>query len=247
MFSYYGSKSKVVRKYPAPQHRTVIEPFAGAAHYSVYHAVKGNIDRAILIDKDPIVCAVWRYLIQADPDEVRNLPVFHPGQEIKHDHQGARLLLRFLHDRGRAQPSTHAASFVTYYAKDRGRPHEARTALGVIADQLPYIRNFQIIQGGYHNSPDIEATHFIDPPYQYDGGEAYTYGSDRIPYDDLARKVKQWRGLKIVCEGPNADWLPFRYLCRQQGAAQTAPVEAIYVCRTRAKGDKSKARVTMGA
>ena len=30
-FGYYGSKWAMARLYPAPQHRTIIEPFAGAA------------------------------------------------------------------------------------------------------------------------------------------------------------------------------------------------------------------------
>jgi len=36
MWSYYGSKSKVVKHYPKPKYDLIIEPFAGAAWYSVF-------------------------------------------------------------------------------------------------------------------------------------------------------------------------------------------------------------------
>jgi len=34
MFSYYGSKSKIVDYYPPPKHKRIIEPFAGSARYT---------------------------------------------------------------------------------------------------------------------------------------------------------------------------------------------------------------------
>jgi len=36
MFSYYGSKSKLAQHYPTPKYDTIVEPFAGAAGYSLY-------------------------------------------------------------------------------------------------------------------------------------------------------------------------------------------------------------------
>lgn len=35
MFSYYGSKSKIVNYYPPPKENIIIEPFAGSARYSL--------------------------------------------------------------------------------------------------------------------------------------------------------------------------------------------------------------------
>lgn len=34
MFSYYGSKSKIIRYYSEPKHDIIIEPFAGSAQYA---------------------------------------------------------------------------------------------------------------------------------------------------------------------------------------------------------------------
>ena len=35
MWSYYGSKSKIINKYPEPLYGKVIEPFAGTARYAM--------------------------------------------------------------------------------------------------------------------------------------------------------------------------------------------------------------------
>jgi len=40
MFSYYGSKKKIVKYYPEPVHDVIIEPFAGAAWYSLEYPIE---------------------------------------------------------------------------------------------------------------------------------------------------------------------------------------------------------------
>jgi site-specific DNA-adenine methylase len=35
MFSYYGTKKRIVNKYPEPKYDKIIEPFCGAAQYSL--------------------------------------------------------------------------------------------------------------------------------------------------------------------------------------------------------------------
>lgn len=51
MFSYYGSKSKVVDLYPSPKFGKIIEPFAGSARYSLKY-----FDRdVLLVDKDVFI------------------------------------------------------------------------------------------------------------------------------------------------------------------------------------------------
>ncbi len=47
MFSYYGSKSKIIKYYSTPKHDTIIEPFAGSAQYSFHYWDK----QVILIEK----------------------------------------------------------------------------------------------------------------------------------------------------------------------------------------------------
>ena len=64
--------------------------------------------------------------------------------------------------------------------------------------------------GDYRQAPDIEATWFIDPPYQHVPGR-YHHGPETIDYDELAEWAMSRRGQVIVCEGPDGDWLPFEH------------------------------------
>lgn len=72
MFSYYGSKSKVVKYYPEPMYDTIIEPFAGSARYSLHgDNWKRNV---ILVDKYDVICSIWSFLIKAKEEDVLSLP-----------------------------------------------------------------------------------------------------------------------------------------------------------------------------
>ena len=57
MFSYYGSKSKIVDYYPPPKYGKIIEPFAGSARYSLRFWQKD----VLLVDKYPVIIEVWNY------------------------------------------------------------------------------------------------------------------------------------------------------------------------------------------
>lgn len=72
-------------------------------------------------------------------------------------------------------------------------------------------RSYRYIEGDYADAPDIEATWFIDPPYQR-VAKGYTYGASDIDFDVLAEWCRSRRGQVIVCEQEGADWLPFRPL-----------------------------------
>ena len=58
MFSYYGSKSKIVDYYPPPKHKRIIEPFAGSARYSL----KYWQNDVLLVDKYEVVVNLWKWL-----------------------------------------------------------------------------------------------------------------------------------------------------------------------------------------
>ena len=65
MFSYYGSKSKIVHLYPTPKFDKIIEPFAGSARYSLRFWQKD----ILLVDKSELVIEVWHYLQNASKNE----------------------------------------------------------------------------------------------------------------------------------------------------------------------------------
>ena len=78
MFSYYGSKSKIVHLYPTPKYDDINEPFAGSARYSLRFW-----DRNItLIDKYPVIVEVWKYLQQASVKDILGLPKLKKGMLI---------------------------------------------------------------------------------------------------------------------------------------------------------------------
>jgi site-specific DNA-adenine methylase len=59
IFSYYGSKSKIWKKYPAPLHNIIIEPFSGAANYSLRYSHGRHV---ILIEKNPVIVSMLKWL-----------------------------------------------------------------------------------------------------------------------------------------------------------------------------------------
>src|SRR4051812_26798269 len=83
MFYFYGGKRRLARRYPAPKHRVVVEPFAGSAAYSMLHLVpvKGQraVDKVILIEKDQRVCDTWEKLLAMDVDALMSYPIPEAG------------------------------------------------------------------------------------------------------------------------------------------------------------------------
>lgn len=79
MFSYFGSKHRLARRYPEPDYDTIVEPFAGSAGYSFYGTRWRK--RVYLYDVDENVVEVWRYLIEASADDIMSLPVLKKGKK----------------------------------------------------------------------------------------------------------------------------------------------------------------------
>lgn len=81
MFSYYGTKKKIAKVYPKPLHETIIEPFAGAAMYSLYD---NNWEKNVILNEKYIkVYNVWDYLInQAKESDIKNLPDLVTGLNL---------------------------------------------------------------------------------------------------------------------------------------------------------------------
>lgn len=213
MFSYYGSKSKIIDYYPAPKHSKIIEPFAGSARY----ALKWFDRDVLLVDKWDVIIKIWHYLQAASPADIMALPepAYKESIEKYNLSDGERLLMGFMVSRGVAFPQKTVQQFSDI--------HEAKTQ---IAAQLYKIRHWEIRQGDYRDIPNQEATWFIDPPYQF-GGEYYWTGNKHINYPALADWCKAREGQSIVCENTKADWLPFYSMFELHGTIHTT-VEAIW-------------------
>jgi hypothetical protein len=95
-----------------------------------------------------------------------------------------------------------------------------------IASQLGAIRHWTLIEGAYGAAPDVDATWFIDPPYQV-AGKRYRCGSKGIDYAALGAWCATRQGQVIVCENVGAAWLPFRPW-REIRGSRKASHEAIW-------------------
>lgn len=218
---YFGSKWKIAPLYPTPEHQIVIEPFAGGAGYSVRHH-----DRDVmLVERDPTIAAIWRWLIAASPEDVRAIPLLRRGQTT--DEAGmtevVRDLVGFWVNAATSTPCRQIGGYARNWKSSDVWNGETRERL---AKQVALIKHWRIVEGSYEDAPDIEATWFVDPPYQQMGRH---YRHHDIDYARLADWVRSRRGLVIACENVGATWLPFVPFVNSASAHKRRSVEAIYV------------------
>ena len=208
--SYFGSKYRASRHYPPPRHETIIEPFAGGAGYSLrYH--RKNV---ILVDANPKIAAIWRYLIRAQPMQILALPDV-PAEGI-HTVGGMtpveKWLVGFWLNGGVAAPRVKPSRWCREANGNSAGfwGHKCRERLAEMVDK---IKHWRVIEGEYSIAPECEATWFIDPPY-IDKGKHYP-----TPFTDFSRLAKWCKarsGQVMVCEQSGARWLPFKPLAKIQ-------------------------------
>jgi site-specific DNA-adenine methylase len=221
-FLYFGGKSTLSRYYPPPQHETIIEPFAGSAGYSTRHHHR----RVILLDKDPVVVGIWSWLLRSPARDILALPDLAAGQRV--DDLAVCEEVRWLIGRWINYGATAPAQTRTPWSIENVHSSWGRTVRARLASQVEKIRHWQVMAGDYFNAPDIEATWFIDPPYQV-AGKGYTFGSGQIDFAALGAWCRSRRGQVMVCENDGADWLPFRpFRELARGVGKTSSTEAIW-------------------
>lgn len=214
MFYYYGRKKKVGKYYPSPKFETIIEPFAGSAAYSLHN---DNWKKSvILVEKDVQVFNIWDWLINhATQKEVDNLPTLKKGERSS----------EFLH-------IIHCASKMAFSYKNitvtEILARNWDVTRRVVQRDLFKVKHWKVIHGDYTDSPNIEATWFIDPPYQGAPGMGYRCSSNQIDYDLLGKWVHTREGEVICCDGPDASYLPFEPLVDLVGIAGKRSKEMLY-------------------
>jgi site-specific DNA-adenine methylase len=211
VFYFYGGKRRLARRYPAPKHRVVVEPFAGSAAYSMVHLVpvKGQraVDQVILVEKDKRVYDTWVELLAMDVKDVLNYPIPEAGERT------SDFLLM-------TSACSNRIARTAEMTVTKRMPVVLKRMFRQIAATLPHAKGrVEIINGDYTEAPDITASWFIDPPYHVDGraqsrGMGYADGCDSysLDYEALGEWCRGRRGQKIVCEQHGATWLPFRHL-----------------------------------
>ena len=207
-FSYYGSKFRGYKHYPHPHHDVIIEPFAGAAAYACQLS---GCRRVVLVEKNPVIAGIWKYLKKVTWQEILSLPDLEEDQQVSDLKvcQEAKWLIGYWVNKGCSKPAQTASKWMRdeRYSSQFWGPRKRK----VIANQIPFIRNWKIIEGDYTLAPDIKATWFVDPPY-IDKGYAYACNGDDIDYAHLGEWCRTRKGQVIVCEQEGAEWLPFEKL-----------------------------------
>lgn len=211
-FSYFGSKHGLAPHYQPPGFGTIIEPFAGAAGYSVYWARPGQ--RVFLYDKDPRIVALWETLMGASAAQVLSDCEEQVAAGI-----ATHPFLTMIEGSGSVRAAGMREELVNDWLKVQWG-QARRRILGV----LPLVQSgkWSIECCSYETLENRRAVWFIDPPYKPYGtaaGSEYREGASGIDYEHLAAWCKARSGQVIVCEQQPADWMPFRPFRRQNSQA----------------------------
>lgn len=200
-FCFYGGKWRVGRRYDAPVHDEIIEPFAGSAGYSMRYPHLA----VSLYDADPVIVGLWKYLIGVSEKEVLALP-----RTVEHIDrvavcEEARWLIGFWLNKGMTAPCKTPSKWM----RDGWRPNSqwGPVIRQRIASQLEAIRHWKVEQRSYEDVPQRPATWFVDPPYNNRVGRRYRF--HELDYGALGAWCRSLPGQVTVCEQSGALWLPF--------------------------------------
>lgn len=210
MWGYYGSKSKIVNKYPAPKYDVIIEPFAGTAQYSLKYFEKD----ILLIEKYDVIVNLWRWLQQCSPGDILSLPRLKEGENVDDFHFDcleAKHLVGFIIAGAPSQPKKTASKW-----KATIRPNTQNYKLNLVANSLYKIKHWNILLGDYTLAENKPAAWFIDPPYEF-GGQYYRHGNKNIDYSILRKWIEERNGQVIACENSKATWMNFKPLSEMNG------------------------------
>lgn len=222
-FSYFGSKYRMAKHYSQPFYKTIIEPFAGAAGYSLMYPEK-NI---VLYDNYEPVVMLWQYLIKVKKEEILNLPLDCNGHEFCKEFPisdcnipiEAKILIGFWLTESQTSASRYPLS------KSRGGNWTARKR-EMLANQVGFIKHWKVENKPYNEIDyNLKCTWFVDPPYSQAGKR---YRNNSIDYQHLGNWCKARQGQTIVCEQSGADWLEFSTFQKVSNASNKKYEEVIW-------------------
>lgn len=172
----------------------------------------------ILVEKDERVVDLWERLRGMTPEQALAIPPPTVGERSS----DLLVMLRA------ASEHSLTGEYITVTDRMVSRwPHLLRR----IADNIPKVQHWRIICGDFTDAPDIEATWFIDPPYEM---MRRGYRHSGLDYSALATWCQERAGQVIVCEQHGADWLPFEPLADALTTNNTRKTEVVWYGGVRA-------------
>ena len=214
MFSYFGSKSKIINYYQSPKYKTIVEPFAGSAKYSLKY---WNND-VILIEKNIDIYNIWKYLQSCSKKDILSLPNTEPG--------GAAVDTGFKPSNDLIFLNSCRGNASIYKCKKYGKFNSWNKVKIKISDELEHIKHWMIYNENYDKIPsNFEATWFIDPPYQKLG---YRYASKFNDYESLKNWIYTLNGQVIVCENSDSNWFPNMKPLKQMQGLKHSKTELVW-------------------
>jgi hypothetical protein len=222
-FSYFGSKYRMAKHYPKPAYDIIVEPFAGAAGYSLLYPDK----QIVLYDNYEPVVRLWDYLINVKKEEILSLPLNNNGNEFCKEYpvsdcniaEEAKILIGFWLTESQTSSSRYPLS------KSRGGNWTDRKR-NMLANQVDHIKHWKIKNKSYDEIDfNQKCTWFIDPPYSQAGKR---YRNNNINYQQLASWCQERQGQTIVCEQSGANWLEFSTFLKTSNASNKKYEEVIW-------------------
>lgn len=222
---YYGGKFRAAPRYPAPHYSTIVEPFAGAAGYSLRYPDRD----VILADVYPVVAGIWRYLIATPRAEIEHIPLVEAVDDLPSwVPQEARWLVGFSLNAGTVSPcrtlSSGRKKLRAMGRKFEGWSEQMRAR---VASQVDSIRHWRIVEASYETLNNEPATWFVDPPYDNRAGRYYKHHT--LDYQRLGSWCRDRKGQVIVCENVGATWLPFEPFYQTKAFRKGTSAEAIWL------------------
>ena len=205
LFKWFGSKWLSSKLYPAPEHDTIFEPFAGSAGYSLRHHEK----KVVLWEDNGHLQQLWRWLIsRATSADVREIPInIMEGTNIREIglSLGQEMLLKHW------QRTNNVGDCWTISPWGNKPGQWTANTRARVAEELHAVKHWKMERV----RPDRQGTYFFDPPYLYN----YRYRfKDEFDYAGFVEKIAMIpKGSQIiVCEaacqktGRVPDYLPFQ-------------------------------------
>lgn len=223
-FCFYGGKWRTAGSYPPPRHQRVVEPFAGAAGYSTRLHWQHDV---ILIEKDPRVARLWRWLTHRTTTSavIKTLPLWESAFETTADSafrsklptntteavDAASDLIGFWLNKGTTGPCKKPSTWML--SGIRPKSYWGAEVRHLLSEQVEAIKHWSVIEGDWSRCTEFSPTSFfIDPPYEQDGSH-YKCSSASLDFKHLGGvclSLASGGNQVVVCENEGASWLPFR-------------------------------------